>query len=174
MSASGSESDNNADLDDGTFSCSPPLHVEELATSHSELATSHSMRQHVKTLWSKLTVSEVSGSCGDFGTLIPLLVAMARQRSIYLAPTLFGTGLVHVVTGLIWDIPMPLQPMKSIAAVAIAEGLTREQVTTAGMWMGIFMTLLSFGGIEAVNKVVPKSVVSGSFLIVICKGSRTN
>jgi hypothetical protein len=154
MSPSGSDSDNDADSDDGTFSSSPPLHLEEFATSHS-------IRQHVKIMWSKLTISEVSGSCGDFGTLVPLLVAMARQRSIYLAPTLFGTGLVHVVTGCLWDIPMPLQPMKSIAAVAIAEGLTRTQVTTAGMWMGISMTLLSFGGIEAVNKVVPKSVVSG-------------
>eukprot|EP00538_Stauroneis_constricta_P011119 CAMPEP_0119557678 /NCGR_PEP_ID=MMETSP1352-20130426/9269_1 /TAXON_ID=265584 /ORGANISM="Stauroneis constricta, Strain CCMP1120" /LENGTH=669 /DNA_ID=CAMNT_0007604817 /DNA_START=170 /DNA_END=2179 /DNA_ORIENTATION=- len=112
--------------------------------------------------WSRFSVAELSGACGDFGTLIPLLVAMARERTIYLAPTLFWTGLVHIITGWWWDIPMPLQPMKSIAAVAIAGGLDRLQVTTAGIWMGVVMTTLSVsGGIEFVNKIVPVSVVSG-------------
>lgn len=113
-------------------------------------------------LWSQLTLSEISGSLGDLGTLIPLLVALARQRSIHLAPALFFGGLANALTGFAWDVPMCVQPMKSIAAVALAEGLTAPQVTAAGVWMGITMTLLGITGlIDVVNRIIPLPVVSG-------------
>ena len=115
-----------------------------------------------KTLYSQLTLSEISGSVGDLGTLIPLTVAMARQRSIYLAPALFFAGLTNIITGYSWDVPMCVQPMKSIAAVAISEGLSVEQVTAAGMWMGVFCVVLGITQlIELVNIIVPIPVVSG-------------
>ena len=57
---------------------------------------------------------------------------------------------------------MPVQPMKSIAVVAIAEVLSREKVTTAGLCMGIMLILLGYSnGIEWVNRIVPTPVVSG-------------
>jgi len=115
-----------------------------------------------KVLWSQLTLSEVSGAFGDLGTFVPLFTALARQRSIYARPALFLAGFANVLTGYAFDVPMPLQPMKSIAAVAIAEVLSREQVTTAGLCMGIMLILLGCSnGIEWVNRVVPSSVVSG-------------
>jgi hypothetical protein len=109
-----------------------------------------------------LTLAELSGACGDFGTLIPLLVAMARGRTIYLAPTLFLSGIVHIATGCYWDIPMPLQPMKAIASLAIAQDLTRAQVTAAGVGMGVCFLLLSVNNmIEILNKWIPSSVIGG-------------
>ena len=68
-----------------------------------------------------LTASELSGSLGDLGTFIPLTVALARDRKISLAPALFWAGASNVVTGCLWDVPMCVQPMKSIAAVALAD-----------------------------------------------------
>jgi len=135
----------------------------------SEDSTPPSIRHPVKwvwhrtlVLWSQLTLSEISGSVGDLGTLIPLTVAMARQRSIYLAPALFFAGLSNIITGYSWDVPMCVQPMKSIAAVAISEGLSVEQVTAAGMWIGVFCLVLGITQlIELVNIIVPLPVVSG-------------
>lgn len=119
-------------------------------------------RRRLQVLWSQLTLSEISGSLGDLGTLIPLLVALARQRSVFLAPALFWGGAANVLTGIAWDVPMCVQPMKSIAAVALAEGLTQSQVSAAGMWMGIFMTFLGVTGlIDFVNRIIPSTVVSG-------------
>ena len=67
-----------------------------------------------------------------------------------------------MVTGFQWDLPMPIQPMKSIAALALVDALTRQQVSTAGIWMGILLTLLGLSDlIEWVNRIVPTSVVSG-------------
>merc|ERR1719162_1625307 len=67
-----------------------------------------------------LTTSEISGSLGDLGTLLPLLTALSRQRTIALAPALFFGGISNILTGLTWDVPMCVQPMKSIAAVALS------------------------------------------------------
>lgn len=138
----------------------------ELQDNHeaSERRTSLGKRLLGRTaeLWSQLTISEISGSCGDLGTFIPLVVALARKDAIRLGPTLFLAGLANVITGIIWDIPMCVQPMKAIAAVAISEGLSHTQVTAAGIWMGFFLILLSVtDGIELVNFLVPTPVVSG-------------
>lgn len=109
-----------------------------------------------------LTLAELSGSCGDFGTLIPLLVAMARNRTIHLAPTLLLSGVVHIVTGCYWDIPMPLQPMKAIASLAIAQEFTRTQVTAAGVGMGLCFLLLSIRNtIDVVHRWIPSSIIGG-------------
>lgn len=118
--------------------------------------------RRLRKFWSQLTWSELSGAMGDLGTLIPLLVALARQRSIFLAPALFWGGLSNIATGLAWDVPMCVQPMKSIAAVALTQGLTQSEVTAAGMWMGIIMTLLGvFDIMDLVNRLIPIMVVSG-------------
>jgi MFS superfamily sulfate permease-like transporter len=110
-----------------------------------------------------LTLMEISGSCGDFGTLIPLLVALGRQRAIYLAPTLLGTGIVHILSGVFWDIPMPLQPMKAIASLAIASELNRHEVTIAGIGMGVCFILFGIfkGAIELLHQWIPQSVIGG-------------
>jgi len=118
--------------------------------------------QRTQQVWNQLTLQEISGSLGDLGTLIPLVVAMSRQRSIVLGPSLFFAGVANVITGYVWDVPMCVQPMKSIAAVALAENLSRQEVTAAGVWMGLFMVVLGVTQlIEIVNVIVPSPVVSG-------------
>jgi Molybdate transporter of MFS superfamily len=113
-------------------------------------------------LFYQLSLSEISGSVGDLGTFIPLVIALSRQDAIALTPVLFWAGFANVVTGFVWDVPMCVQPMKSIAAVAISQDLTQTQVSAAGVWMGIFLVLLSVtNGIEVVNWLVPTPVVSG-------------
>ena len=142
-----------------------PLHngtIDNNNSSHGHNDTETNLFHRAKVLWSQLSLHELSGSAGDLGTFIPLFVALGRQRSIYVAPALFLAGLSNVLTGFLWDVPMPVQPMKTISALAIAQGLSRHQVTAAGMWMGGFMVALgSTNGIEWVNRIVPKSVVAG-------------
>ena len=138
--------------------------VTHSPTTHDDSPTSltRRFRTRARTLWSQLTPSEVSGSFGDLGTFIPLLVALGQNRSIHVVPSLFAAGLANAVTGWVWDVPMPVQPMKSIAAVALVDQLSRSQVTAAGVWMGVFLTLLgATSGMECIQRIVPRSVVSG-------------
>jgi hypothetical protein len=119
-----------------------------------------------------LTASELSGSLGDLGTFVPLTVALARERKIALAPALFWAGASNVVTGCLWDVPMCVQPMKSIAAVALSDvsssaagdggGFGAGSVTAAGVLSGAAVLLLGVTNLmEVVNMVVPMTVVCG-------------
>src|SRR5512136_3264510 len=76
----------------------------------------------------------VSGSLGDLGTFIPLLVGMSLTNGLNFTSALFFAGFFNIVTGFIFAIPMAVQPMKAIAAVAISEHLRVEQILAAGIW----------------------------------------
>ena len=56
--------------------------------------------------------AEISGSLGDLGTLLPLMIALAAQGSIDLGSTLVFTGIFNILTGAFYGIPLPVQPMK--------------------------------------------------------------
>jgi len=106
--------------------------------------------------------AEIGGALGDLGTFIPLLVGMVNRCGLQLGPALLTAGLMNVATGLLFRIPMPVQPMKAIATVAIAEGLTESQILAAGIATGAVIFLLAVTGlIDWLNRVVPKSVVRG-------------
>lgn len=68
-------------------------------------------RRNVATLRGS-ALAEVSGSLGDLGTLLPLMIALAVQGSIHLGSTLVFSGLFNILTGLLFGIPLPVQPMK--------------------------------------------------------------
>ncbi|KAG6555955.1 hypothetical protein Mapa_001895 [Marchantia paleacea] len=108
---------------------------------------------------------EMSGSLGDLGTFIPILLALAYANGVDLGTTLLFTGMYNVLTGLLFGVPMPVQPMKSIAAVAIAEGpdrLTVPQIMAAGISTGAVLAFLGLSGLmTVVNKIVPLPVVRG-------------
>lgn len=105
---------------------------------------------------------EAGGALGDLGTFIPLLVGMVNQCGLQIGPALFCAGAMNVVTGLAFRIPMPVQPMKAIAAVAIAEGLSESQILSAGIITGGVILLLGLTGlINVLNRAIPRSVVRG-------------
>ncbi|KAI6860443.1 hypothetical protein KC334_g21307, partial [Hortaea werneckii] len=65
-------------------------------------------------------LSELSGALGDVGTLLPLMIAMTLTNTIDLPTTLVFSGLTNILTGVVYGIPLPVQPMKAIASVAIS------------------------------------------------------
>jgi hypothetical protein len=106
--------------------------------------------------------NELAGSLGDLGTFLPLLVGMASQNGLDFASALFFAGLFNLVTGLTFAIPMAVQPMKAIAAIALTEGLTVPQILAAGVMVSAVVLVLGLTGwIEALHRLVPRSVVRG-------------
>ena len=59
----------------------------------------------------RYTRAEVGGALGDLGTYIPLLVGMVNRCGLQLFPTLLLGGLMNIVTGRLFRIPMPVQPI---------------------------------------------------------------
>lgn len=75
-----------------------------------------------------ITVAEFSGAFGDLGTFIPLTVALAEAGCIDFAAVLLYSGVLNLFTVLLFDLPIPVQPMKTIAAAALVQKLPYEEV----------------------------------------------
>lgn len=118
-------------------------------------------RHNVETLRSQ-PLAELSGSLGDLGTLLPLMTALVITHSISLPSTLLFTGAANILTGVAFGIPLPVQPMKAIAAVAIAQKFTIEENVAAGIVVAALVGTLSVTGlINWANQVTPVPVVKG-------------
>lgn len=90
----------------------------------------------------RFSLEEISGSLGDLGTFLPLTLGYITQCGLSPAPVFFFAGLWNVVTGFLFRLPVPVQPMKAIAAVAITEGMTPPEVAAAGILMGGIVFLI--------------------------------
>ena len=121
----------------------------------------HISSYNIRTLRSS-PLSELSGSLGDLGTLLPLLLALVLTRSILLAPTLLFTGAANILTGLFFGIPLPVQPMKAIAAVAIAKSYGVEQTMASGLSMAIAVGILTVTGLLGGNEEAGDNKEDGS------------
>lgn len=112
-----------------------------------------------RSLW-----EEISGSLGDLGTFVPIVIALTLVNGLDLGTTLIFTGVCNFLTGLLFGVPMPVQPMKSIAAAAISPGhiLTIPQIMAAGILTGSILVGLGITGLMTLaNKLVPLPVVRG-------------
>lgn len=114
---------------------------------------------HCKAGW-----AEVNGSLGDLGTFIPIVIALTLVNGLDLGTTLIFTGVCNIITGLLFGVPMPVQPMKAIAAVAITEGkhLTIPEIMAAGICTaGTLLALGVTGLMGIIFRLIPLPVIRG-------------
>jgi Sulfate permease and related transporters (MFS superfamily) len=110
----------------------------------------------------RFSLTELSGSLGDFGTIIPLILGVAVVNRLPLAPMLLFIGLWFIIAGVYYGRPVPIEPMKAIAVIAIASGLSADAIAAAGILIGLIFLLLGFGTwMNALEKWIPFSVVRG-------------
>lgn len=89
-----------------------------------------------------LSWGEVSGAFGDLGMLLPLAVSLITVNGLSTTAVFFGIGTAYILAGLFYRLPIPIQPLKAVAAIAIAYGLPSTVVTAAGWWMGLILLVL--------------------------------
>lgn len=118
----------------------------------------------------KSPLAEISGSLGDLGTLLPIMIALAVNGSISLSSTLVFSGVWNILTGIAFGVPLTVQPMKvrtyyiitlynqhkivadlgviqAIAAVAIAQKYSIQENVSAGFTTSGVVLLLSVTGL---------------------------
>lgn len=99
---------------------------------------------------------------GDFGTLFPLVVGYIAICGVEPAGLLIMIGIANIVTGLVYRLPMPIEPMKVIAITAIAQQWDPSLIHAAGVATGIVWLVLAFSGIIGkICALVPMSIVRG-------------
>ncbi|KAJ2522981.1 hypothetical protein H4217_000386 [Coemansia sp. RSA 1939] len=120
------------------------------------------MKARVRRMRDHLTLREFSGALGDIGTLIPILISMTVQGSASLTASLFFGGLWNILTGFFYGIPMCVQPMKSIAAIALTNNFTPGELAGAGLGVSAIVLFLGLSRLLwLVTRFVPLPVVKG-------------
>src|SRR5712664_4032104 len=108
--------------------------------------------------------NELSGAFGDMGTDVPLIIGVALASHLDGASVLIMFGAMQILTGIgiRYARPMPVQPLKAMAAIVIAQQTAPEILYGAGIAIGLTMLVLaSSGALAWLARVVPKSVVRG-------------
>ena len=110
----------------------------------------------------EFNLRELAGSMGDFGTLFPLAIGYIAVCGLNPAGFLVMMGVANILTGLIYRLPMPIEPMKVLAIVAIAQHWTPSMIYASGFAMGVVWLLLAATGVIGwLSRVTPNSVVRG-------------
>lgn len=110
----------------------------------------------------RLTWSEVNGALADVGVLLPLAAALITVNGLSATSVFFSVGVAYVATGLFYRLPLPVQPLKAVAAIAIARGLGAGAVSAAGWWMGFLLLVLAFTNVQAhVGRLFTRPVIRG-------------
>ncbi len=105
---------------------------------------------------------ELAGAFGDLGTDLPLLVGLTLACGLNGGSVLAVAGALQIATALIYRMPMPVEPLKAMAALAIAQRLAPGVLAGAGLAIGAMMLLLTATGLlEKLARAVPKTVVRG-------------
>ncbi|MCL1051669.1 putative sulfate/molybdate transporter [Shewanella abyssi] len=89
---------------------------------------------------------EFSGAFADLGTFLPLVLGLIALNHFSPQGIFMGFGLFALFTAFFYRRPIPIQPMKVITALVIAQGLTPGMLQASGMMMGIILLLLAYSG----------------------------
>ncbi|MHA1987160.1 MAG: putative sulfate/molybdate transporter [Promethearchaeota archaeon] len=106
----------------------------------------------------KFTLKEFGGAFGDWGTLIPFIIGYISILGLKPAGIFFTLGLTNIILGIRFNLPLPVQPQKTIGTVAIAEKWTSNMVISTGFGTGVIWFLLGFS--KKLNKIVEKIPVT--------------
>lgn len=106
--------------------------------------------------------NELSGAFGDIGTDFPLIVGMILTAKLDPTGVLVLFGAMQILTGLLYGMPVPAQPLKLMAVLVITQKASAGMLYGGGLAIGLVMLLLTVTGlIDRLARAVPKSVVRG-------------
>ncbi|HKJ57895.1 MAG TPA: putative sulfate/molybdate transporter [Halobacteriales archaeon] len=125
----------------------------------------------------ELSVGELAGALGDSVTVLPIVIAVGTLSDYSLPGLLLGFAVFQVVWGLYYGAPVSVEPMKALAALAIAGALSAGQLAGAGLLAGAVLLVAgrtrTLGRIErAIGEPVVRGVQLAVALVLAETGLR--
>ncbi len=102
----------------------------------------------------KFTLREFGGAFGDWGTLVPFIIGYISIVGLNPAGIFLTLGITNIILGIKFNLPLPVQPQKTIGTVAISKGWDPNMVISTGFGTGVVWFLLGFS--KKLNKIVSK------------------
>ena len=105
---------------------------------------------------------ELAGSFGDLGTDLPLIAGMIVVAKLDAVGVLAVFGALQIATGLLYRMPMPVQPLKAMAALVIAQKADAATLFGGGLAIGLLVLVLTATGLLGrLAGAIPPAVVRG-------------
>jgi MFS superfamily sulfate permease-like transporter len=113
---------------------------------------------------------------GDLGTLLPLAFGMIMINGLSATGLFLTVGLMYIVGGLYYRVPIAVQPMKVISAYGIAMALSPQVITASGILLAVVLLVLGATGlVNTVARIVPLPVIRGvqmaTGILLLTKGA---
>jgi sulfate permease, SulP family len=110
---------------------------------------------------------ELSGAVADVGVLVPIAVALIVSNGLSATAVLLPAGLLYVAAAFVYELPIPVQPLKAFGAIAIAKGLGSDEIAAGALLMGIvFVVLGRLRLLDLAARAFPKALIRGVQLTV--------
>lgn len=104
----------------------------------------------------------IAASFADLGIILPLVLGMAVATGMNTGLILIGLGVFALVSGLVYRRPIPAQPMKVVAALAIVGQLDQQSVIATGLLLGLTVLLLGITGwAKQLKKLISSTILLG-------------
>lgn len=108
---------------------------------------------------------EVGAAFADLGTIVPIIGALVLVNGIDPVATLVLFGALFGAAGLFYRAPVPVQPIKAAAAIAIATRAPAGVVAGAGLVLGaVLLVLWALRAGPVLAKLFPKPIIRGNQL----------
>lgn len=123
----------------------------------------------------EFSLGELTGALGDSITVLPLVVAIGALSDLSIGMMLLGFGIFQILWGLYYGAPVSVEPMKALAALVIAGGLSTQEFTLAGLVAGSVLLFLgrthTLGRIQSyIGQPVVRGVQLGVALLLLETG----
>jgi hypothetical protein len=110
---------------------------------------------------------ELSGSVADLGVLVPIAVALIVKNGLSPTAVLLPAALLYIGVAWAYRVPVAVQPLKALGAIAIAKGLGADEIAAAALILGATFVLLgSTGLVDQVGRAFPRALIRGVQLTV--------
>jgi sulfate permease, SulP family len=115
----------------------------------------------------RLDRRELAGAVADLGVFVPIAVALIVSNGLSATAVLLPAGLLYVVAALVYQLPVPVQPLKAFGAIAIAKGLGSDEIAAGALLMGaMFLLAGRLGLLDLLARVFPRALIRGVQLTV--------
>ncbi|MBI2869921.1 MAG: sulfate permease [Chloroflexi bacterium] len=107
-------------------------------------------------------LQELCGALGDLGTLLPIAVALVTINQVNATGVFLVVGLAYMMAGGYYRLPVPVQPLKAVAAIAIAGVLPAAVISASGLLMaGLLLVIAVTGLVNQLGRLFSKAVIRG-------------
>lgn len=97
----------------------------------------------------RIGLGETAGAVADLGVFVPLATALILVNGLDAGAVLVCAGVLVIAAGVAFRIPFPVQPLKALTAIAVAQELAPATINAAGIELGAILLLLTVGGAGA-------------------------